>query len=301
MKALLVKIASPIILFKRASSNVIEVFKKYFISKFGNKYNFSFNDAVLHLRERNWKLKPVEILSQDGKNYHLSIDGLKFYWPKSFSTDDLSWIYAEIFNDTKINPSSYQNENAPIDKNSWIFDAGAGEGFFTAYALGRTSGPVFAFEPILELKTALIETFKNDYERGRFKMISAGLGKEERTMQLSLNFCHPCDASISNDVNFENRQIEIVTIDEIVASEALSGPGFIKMDIEGAEMDALKGATVTLKNLKPNLAIAVYHEYENGFECAEIIKKANPNYTIEFRGMNGYFKGKTRPYILFAY
>lgn len=301
MKALLVKIASPIILFKRASLNVIEVLAKYFTNKFGNKYDFSINDALLHLRERNWKLKPIETISEEGENYYLSINGLKFYWPKNFGTGDLSWIYAEIFNDIKVNPSSYHHEKIPIEKDAWVFDAGASEGFFTAYALEKTTGTVFAFEPIKELEAALIKTFKKDYEDGRFKMVSAGIGKEESTMQLSLNFSHPCDASTSDDANIERREIRIVTIDDIVKSEALTRPGFIKMDIEGAEMDALKGATQTLKNLKPKLAIAVYHEYENGFECAEIIKSANPSYTIEFRGMNGYFKGKVRPYILFAY
>ena len=56
------------------------------------------------------------------------------------------------------------------------------------------------------------------------------------------------------------------------------------MDIEGYKMNALKGAEKTLRNLKPSLAIAVYHEYENALRCKEIIKKANPDYEFEFRG-----------------
>jgi FkbM family methyltransferase len=301
MKDLFVKIARPIILFKRSTLNVIKVFTKYFTNILGNKYDFSINDAILHLHERNWKLKPVETIAEKGENYQLSIDGFEFYWPKIFGTNDLSWIYSEIYNDIKINPSSYYHEKALIEKDAWVFDAGASEGFFSAYALQRTTGKVFAFEPIKELEVALIETYKKEYDSGKFKMVSAGIGKEDGTMQLSLNFSHPCDASTLDDMNIEKRKIMIVTIDDIVKSETLKGPGFIKMDIEGAEMDALKGATQTLKELKPKLAIAVYHEYENGFECAEIIKDANPSYTIEFRGMNGYYEGKARPYILFAY
>lgn len=301
MKDIFVKIARPIILFKRTFLNVVIVTIKYISNKIGNKYNFSVEDALLHLNERNWKLKPVEIVSEKSDNYFLSIDGFKFFWPKKFDTDDLSWIYSEIFNNAKINPSSYNYEKAPIEKNAWVFDAGASEGFFTAFAFQRTTGTVYAFEPIKELEVSLIETFNKNYNDGRFKMISAGIGKEECTMQLSLNFSHPCDASTFDDINVEKREVKIVTIDNIVKSESLNGRGFIKMDIEGAEMDALKGAITTLKELKPNLAIAVYHEYENGLECAKIIKKANPDYTIKFRGMNGYFKGKARPYILFAY
>lgn len=301
MKDLLIKLAKPIILFKRSSINVIKVVALFCINKLYNKYDFSFNDALLHLRERNWTLKPIKILSEKDENYYLSIDGFKFYWPKKFETDDLPWIFCEIFNDINYNPSSYNYVEAQIDSNAWVFDAGASEGFFTSYALNTTTGKVYGFEPIKELELSLIETFRNEYDNGRFKMISAGIGKEEAIMQLSLNFSHPCDATTNEDNNFEMRAVKITTIDNLVQSESLSGCGFIKMDIEGAEMDALRGATRTLKELKPKLAIAVYHEYENGLKCAEIIKNANPNYTIKFRGMNGYFKGKARPYILFAY
>jgi FkbM family methyltransferase len=301
MKDIFVKIASPIIIFKRRLFNLVIVTGKYLASKVGNKYNFCLDDALLHLHERNWKLKPVEIISEKNDNYLLSIDGFKFYWPKKFETDDLSWIYSEIFNDVEINPSSYKHEKAPIKNTAWVFDAGASEGFFTEYALQKTAGTVYAFEPIKELEISLIETFREDYDSGKFKMISAGIGKENTLMQLSLNLKHPCDATTLDDINIEKREVKIVTIDDIVKSESLKGPGFIKMDIEGAEMDALKGAVTTLKDFKPNLAVAVYHEYENGLECAKIIKNANPSYTIKFRGMNGYFKGKARPYILFAY
>ncbi|KKM84494.1 hypothetical protein LCGC14_1298540 [marine sediment metagenome] len=74
----------------------------------------------------------------------------------------------------------------------------------------------------------------------------------------------------------------------------------IKMDIEGYEMSALRAAMSLMKNHKPRLAIAVYHELENALKCAEIIKNANPTYKVEFRGYYGYFE-PARPYMLFAY
>ena len=72
------------------------------------------------------------------------------------------------------------------------------------------------------------------------------------------------------------------------------------MDIEGYEMKALEGAKQTLANDKPQLAIAVYHDYENALQCRNIILEANPTYKIEFRGMYAWFK-PPRPYLLFAY
>ena len=103
--------------------------------------------------------------------------------------------------------------------------------------------------------------------------------------------------------NINSAYVELVTvttIDKVIQGQNFFGNGLIKMDIEGFEMKALEGAKNTLRTLKPSLAIAVYHEYENANKCAEIIKNANPEYKIELRGCYGYFK-PARPYMLFAW
>jgi hypothetical protein len=41
---------------------------------------------------------------------------------------------------------------------------------------------------------------------------------------------------------------------------------YIKMDIEGAEMDALRGSLEVLKRNKPSLAISAYHKPEDLWE-----------------------------------
>jgi hypothetical protein len=93
--------------------------------------------------------------------------------------------------------------------------------------------------------------------------------------------------------------VPVATIDLLAAQHSLAEDGLIKMDVEGFEMAALKGAVRTLRDYKPALAIAVYHELGNARECAEIIRAANPRYQIEFRGYYGWFH-PPRPYMLFA-
>ena len=53
-----------------------------------------------------------------------------------------------------------------------------------------------------------------------------------------------------------------ITIDSLVEDLKLSKIDLIKMDIEGAEINALLGAKECIRKLKPNFAIASYHIVE---------------------------------------
>jgi FkbM family methyltransferase len=54
-----------------------------------------------------------------------------------------------------------------------------------------------------------------------------------------------------------------MAIDDFVKEKKLPKVDFIKMDIEGAELNALRGAEATLKKFKPRLAICVYHKRDD--------------------------------------
>jgi FkbM family methyltransferase len=54
--------------------------------------------------------------------------------------------------------------------------------------------------------------------------------------------------------------IETRTIDELVARGHVDRVDFIKLDIEGSELPALRGARETLRQFKPRLAISAYHK-----------------------------------------
>jgi FkbM family methyltransferase len=58
-------------------------------------------------------------------------------------------------------------------------------------------------------------------------------------------------------------RVSTQSIDDLVASSKLERVDFIKLDIEGAELMALRGAEQTLKEFRPRLAIALYHSLED--------------------------------------
>lgn len=73
-------------------------------------------------------------------------------------------------------------------------------------------------------------------------------------------------------------QIQTITIDDFTKEEDVSKIDFIKLDIEGSELKALKGAVETIKKWKPKLAIAVYHNPVDFQEIIQFISELNLGY-----------------------
>lgn len=81
----------------------------------------------------------------------------------------------------------------------------------------------------------------------------------------------------------ENSQIcmEAIPIDEVVdPKETIT---FIKMDVEGAELESLKGASETIQRCKPKLAVCIYHKPEDMTEIPLYIKSLVPEYKLYIR------------------
>jgi FkbM family methyltransferase len=71
-----------------------------------------------------------------------------------------------------------------------------------------------------------------------------------------------------------------ISIDELVKRKNLSQLNFIKMDIEGSELSALKGAEQSIKKFKPKLAISIYHSLEDFYSIPNWILTIEPNYEL---------------------
>ena len=67
--------------------------------------------------------------------------------------------------------------------------------------------------------------------------------------------------------------LEVDTVDHILNGEVVTT---IKMDIEGAEYDAILGMEKTLEN-HPVLMVSIYHKVEDLFRLQLLIEKMCPN------------------------
>lgn len=73
--------------------------------------------------------------------------------------------------------------------------------------------------------------------------------------------------------------IDTVSLDQCVSDKVT----FIKMDIEGAELEALKGSREIIQKYRPRLAICIYHKQEDLVEIPVYLKELVPEYKLYVR------------------
>jgi FkbM family methyltransferase len=74
--------------------------------------------------------------------------------------------------------------------------------------------------------------------------------------------------------------IEANTLDNIIGEDKAT---FIKMDIEGAELNAIRGCVSVIVKHKPKLAISVYHKKEDIYAIPLLLKQLVPSYHFYLR------------------
>lgn len=134
---------------------------------------------------------------------------------------------------------------------------------------------IYAVEPdksnMEKLNQFLIDSELNEI----VQIVGCGLSDEPGTAFFS------SDGNMKSAISeYGKSEIAIETIDNIVQEDKIT---FINMDIEGAELNALKGAENTISNLKPKLAISAYHKRDDIFLIQKLLETMNPEYKFYFR------------------
>lgn len=86
-----------------------------------------------------------------------------------------------------------------------------------------------------------------------------------------------------NDFKGSTGSVTVMSIDDLAKESAIEKVSFIKMDIEGAELESLKGAAETIKKDKPKMAISLYHSLADFHEIPEFIDGLDLGYKFYLR------------------
>ncbi len=83
-------------------------------------------------------------------------------------------------------------------------------------------------------------------------------------------------------VSMEGASIPARSVDNLLAGNVVT---LLKMDVEGAEREALWGASRSIARYAPKLMISLYHRNEDIFELPLLVKRINPRYRLYIRHM----------------
>jgi len=141
---------------------------------------------------------------------------------------------------------------------------------------------IVAFEPAPKIFKKLEEKYSNNH---KITLINAGVYDKDGVVNFS-DVGIGIDGKIFDaDIIEENKEltsIQVNTIDNLNLKKVT----FIKMDVEGAELNALKGAEKTILKDKPKLAICIYHSNEDMVQIAEYINNLMPEYNLYVKQHN---------------
>jgi FkbM family methyltransferase len=168
------------------------------------------------------------------------------------------------------------------EKGDVVLDVGACWGdtsLYFAHKVGET-GKVFSFEFIPgNLKIYKTNMQLNPHLKDRIELVKHPVSDisdkkvyfQDKGPQSVISY-DPFEAQTGNTTT--------ITVDDFVDRYNISKVDFIKMDIEGSEPLALKGALNTIKKYRPKLAICIYHSHEDFVNIPKWLIKLNLGYKI---------------------
>lgn len=181
---------------------------------------------------------------------------------------------SEYMNAYEVRLSDQYFEDFMNYKSEVFVDAGGFDGDTTEEFINRYPDykKVFIFEPSAKNLNAAKMRLKGQRD---IDFRPLGLSDREGTLRFNADA-----GSASAVTEGEGEAISVVTLDSQLKDEPIS---FIKMDLEGWEMNALRGAELIIKKNKPKLAIAVYHSAKDFREIPQYILNLNPDYKVYLR------------------
>lgn len=257
-----------------------------------HKVKLPFNNTD-YWRERKF----IDSLKCDTDNIKVNFRNWIFYlFDLTQIGYDLKLYYNTLGVQTDFVQKQYNHPEVKVEKGDYVIDAGGCYGdtaLFFAHEVGM-DGKVFSFE-FIDSNLTIFEKNLN-INKNLSKRISIIKNPVWETSGVNLYLIDMGPASIVRNEPISNTIVKTISIDDYVVENKIPKIDFIKMDIEGAELNALKGAKITILKYHPKLAICLYHTVGDFSYIFEYIKNLGIKYKF-YLGHYTIWEGET---VLFA-
>ena len=171
----------------------------------------------------------------------------------------------------KLHKFFIQNE---VDQRRTAIDVGASYGFVTEF-LSEQFDEVKSFEIVPQIRQCL-EINVEDRDMNNVEVFGCGLSDEQKTIDIYFNplYTGHSSAFMNNDINREGDTItcEVNTLDSYVFDNV----DFLKIDVEGAELDVIRGGMNTIETHRPIIttehSLQTPESIRNSYEVLTILE-----------------------------
>ena len=197
----------------------------------------------------------------------------------------LGWIPDSLIKEETTAESKFW-ESAPL-RGAVVYDIGAFHGMLTLW-FARQADQVVSYEPVAQNRARLLENLSlNAMQNVTVRDVALGAGAGAATMRFDPLMPGGSkvvvEQNATHDAGLElaNGRVRVTTLDQDIADRGLPAPTFLKIDVEGFELDVLRGAAHTLARGRPALFVEIHGETLAG-------KKRNAAAVVQFLHEAGY-------------
>jgi FkbM family methyltransferase len=240
---------------------------KWFFPWIDNKNSQRFKESLLERTEKYGAFNAVYIRGLTSP----------VYFPDNVSVTAMTRIINEVMNPN--NPHFYEQYGTEVEEDI-VLDCGAAEGLFSLSVLER-SKRVYLAEPLPQFQASMKLTFNG---RSNVEIVPFVLGCRKSMVDYAYRegediFLSGVSSSPSNMV------LEQHTIDELFY-EANKEVTYVKVDVEGSELELIEGAEKTIRANHPKIAISTYHKRDHAARLIGMLHEMYKGYRFV---TNGFF------------
>ena len=166
-----------------------------------------------------------------------------------------------------------------MKKDAVYVDLGAYKGETAAEYIEKVGGysHIYAVEPDIKNFKKLE---RNSRHLNNISLYNTAVSFQNQKLHFAMNGGRNSAINPDNDKSVE---IQAMSVDEILSGKKAD---LIKYDVEGAELDAIKGTEETIRNFKPKLAISCYHRIADLFEIPKAVLSIRSDYKLYIRHLS---------------
>lgn len=239
--------------------------------------SLGFEKAQIHIMNQYFYWQTREYFESNIEKYKKAYQLLDDEFSKTVYLAKMKKVFllSSILEIVSPDKEEYFDEKIMLTDDEMFIDCGGFDGDTSVRFIEQCGGNyrgIVIFEPEICKKESIAKNMGSYH----YELYLAGVWSEN----IKLYFDARGTSSSHISEQGGGRLIETIALDEAVYNKK---PTFIKMDIEGAEQEALKGCKKIIQDYKPKLAICIYHKPEDLFEIPIMIKEMNPEYKLYVR------------------